>query len=461
MRALIYSRVSHDPTGRGKSVEQQTAESQAWARRESWDVVRLVDETGSASRYARGARERWDEVLAAIERSEVDVLVTWEASRATRDLAVYAMLRDACARHHVLWAYSGTVYDLTKREDRFRTGMDALLAEDEAARTSERVQRATRARALAGQPHGRIPYGYRRQHDPNTGAVSQHPDPETAPIVRRMHAELAAGGTLYGIAKGLTRDGVPTPRPTRNGWLPATILRILTNPAHAGQRVHQGQVVGPAAWEAIVDDNTWHATQAALADPTRPKRPDTTVRHLLSGIAACGVCDGPLYLVRPRGYATYTCRDGGCTARSQRLLDPYVTDRVVEILQRRAADITTVDTTPDVTAAADDLNGLRARLAGFTTAAADGQVTPGSLAAIEARLLPQIRAAEQRLRVLRTPSRLAGIDLSTPAQSWPAWSIATRRTVVRETVDIRLLPVVHPGRRGVIQDGTVLVTPRW
>lgn len=170
MRALIYARVSSDPRGAGRSVAEQVDECRAFAEREGWTVVdEFTDNDRSASRHARRDRPAWAKTKAALASGEVDVLVTWEASRAQRDLAAYTELREICASHGVRWAYSGTVYDLADRSDRFRTGLDALVAEDEADRTRERVQRALRSNATKGRPHGKRSFGYRRIYDETTG----------------------------------------------------------------------------------------------------------------------------------------------------------------------------------------------------------------------------------------------------------------------------------------------------
>ena len=169
MRALIYARVSSDPRGAGRSVDEQVAECEAWAEREGWTVADVVKDTNrSASKRAKRVREGWAEVGRIVAAGEVDVLVTWEASRAQRDLDAYLGLRQLCTDHGVRWAYSGTVYDLTDRSDRFRTGLDALVAEDEAERTRERVLRAMRSNATKGRPHGRLAFGYRRVYDDQT-----------------------------------------------------------------------------------------------------------------------------------------------------------------------------------------------------------------------------------------------------------------------------------------------------
>jgi hypothetical protein len=57
---------------------------------------------------------------------------------------------------------------------------------------------------------------------------------------------------------------------------------ILTNPRLAGLRVHQGEVIGEAAWPAILNRESFDELQAVLRDPRRKHaRP---ARYLLTGL---------------------------------------------------------------------------------------------------------------------------------------------------------------------------------
>lgn len=477
MRAAVYARVSLDPRGEGRSVSEQEAECRTWAEREGWDVVEVITETGSASRYARStkARTRWDELANLVASGRIDILLTWEASRATRQLEEYAALRNVCAKHGVLWGYSGTVYDLTQRADRFRTGLDALVSEDESARTSERIRRASRARAVAGTPHGKLPFGYRREYDTHTGALlRQVPDeprveagaevPGTAPVAREIIRRVADGDTLYSIAADLTERGVPLPRPATKrhdaaAWIPTTVKRIASSPVYAGQRVHRGEVIGPAQWEALVDDETWQRAQAALEQAKAGvPRVDRSVKWLLSGIARCGVCGGPMVHHVNRGSSSYTCKH--CT-KVNRLREP-VDQLVVELLMRMLADIdiTPSDDEPEeITQATAELDQLQARRTAFIEQAADGSIGPATLARVEARLTPQIEKAEARLRSLRRPARLARLDLSDPPAMWERMSIGERRALLADAVEV----TIHPAGRGrrTFNPDLIDVRPRW
>src|SRR4051812_20914725 len=245
MRAVIYTRVSSDPNDRGRSVAEQEAECRSVCQREGWEVMDVYsDNDRSASRYATKDRPEFRRLITFVESGGADVLVTWEASRAQRDMDAYLRLRDLCERRGVLWSYSGRTYDLAESTDRFSTGLDALLAERESDETRKRVLRAVRANADKGRPHGRLLYGYRREYDPATRElVGQVPDDETAPVVREAARRVLAGETPYSVAQDFNRRGVPTPTGGGRGWDLTQIKRLCVNPGYAGKRVHRGKVV--------------------------------------------------------------------------------------------------------------------------------------------------------------------------------------------------------------------------
>jgi len=240
MRAAIYTRVSSDPRGVGRSVTEQLAECEQLCQREGWQIVEVfTDNDRSASRHARKTRPAYQALTEFVQAGGCDVLVTWEASRFQRDLAVYVDLRNLCHDCGVLLSYNGRTYDLSRTDDRFMTGLDALLAEQESDRTRDRVLRTVRAQATKGQPHGKLLYGYRRRYDPASGALlEQIPREDQAAIVREAAARVAAGETASAVARDLNQRGVPAPRGGR--WELTQIRRLVTNPAYIAKRVHRG-----------------------------------------------------------------------------------------------------------------------------------------------------------------------------------------------------------------------------
>lgn len=445
MRAVIYARVSADRSG-GRSVDEQEAECRATCAREGWDVVAVhVDNDRSASRHATKARPAWEAVKSAIADGGVDVLVTWEASRAQRDLDAYAELRRTCSASDVKWSYGGSVYDLADRTDRFRTGLDALVAEDEADRTRERVMRALRANAQAGRAHGRRPYGYRRVHDID-GRVHQEIEPDEAAIVRESAARFLTGESTRAIAANLTERRVPTMRGGQ--WDLSAVRRLLTNPAYNAQRTHRGVVVGDAAWPKILDDDTFTALQARFADPARRTVREAPGVNLLVGVARCGVCGSPVARARSRHNPVYACKAGKCVVRSIENCDAYV---VGVVLARLAADdATTILLAPSAddgraAAAEAEATVLRGRLDDAYLAFKNGALSATMLGRVEADLGPQLNALERDARPAALPSTVVElVAAADPAAVWAALAKDVRRSALRAMIDV----VIHRARRG-------------
>ena len=53
-----------------------------------------------------------------------------------------------------------------------------------------------------------------------------------------------------------------------------------------------GEIIGPASWPAIIDEETWRAAITLLTDPARRRQQGNTIRWLGSGIYTCTKCAG-------------------------------------------------------------------------------------------------------------------------------------------------------------------------
>jgi DNA invertase Pin-like site-specific DNA recombinase len=79
VRAIIYTRVSADQTGQGRSVASQEAECRAMCDRNGWEVAEvLCDNDIGASRWSGKKRPEYRRLTEVLRQG--DVLVTWEAS---------------------------------------------------------------------------------------------------------------------------------------------------------------------------------------------------------------------------------------------------------------------------------------------------------------------------------------------------------------------------------------------
>jgi DNA invertase Pin-like site-specific DNA recombinase len=442
-RAVIYTRVSQDRTEQRRSVDEQETECREVCRVNGWTVVEVFsDNDRSASRYARKERPEYKRLRRFLTDGGADVLVLWEGSRAQRDLAAYASLRDLCAERGILYSYSGRTYDLTRTDDRFSTGLDALLAEREADITRDRVLRTVRAQAAAGRPAGKMLYGYRREYRAGRSGPEYERtviDADRAAIVREAAERVAAGEALYEIAQSFNRRGVPVMRQSAT-WRPDAIRRMVTNPGYISQRVHRGTVVGPAEWPPILDEGTYAKCAAVLADPGRRTGVDNRVRHLLTGVLRCAVCDSPVRAVATRrGTRVLACPQYHAGLRED-VADDFVTRVVVARLSRPDALDVFAAPAADAGAARDRVAELQGEMDDAYALAASGALSARGLAAFEARLLPQIERAGREAVPPSVPPvvrRAAGPDA---AARWARFDVADRREVVRALVELRLSP---------------------
>ena len=448
-RAAIYARVSSDPRGVGRSTSEQEADCRAIAEREGWQVVAtFIDNDKSASRYANGKRPEYLKLIEYLKAGNADVLVTWEASRTQRDLDAYVKLRDLCRDAGVLWSYSGRTYDLARTDDAFTTGLDALLSEREASVTRDRVLRAVSANAAAGRPHGRFTYGYRRVYDDQTGdLIEQVVREDQAAVVREAARRVLGGETPYAVAQDFNARSIPTPGKGK-GWDLTKVKRLLINPAYIAKRVHRGEVIGDATWPPILDESTYYALVSKLNDPKRRSQRDSKVRHLLSGIAVCGVCEGRIRVQKNRTCLSYMCVEGFHVSRREDRVDELVEAVTIERLSRPdALDLFAGDDQDDeVAKARAEASEKRARLEGFYDAAAKGDLTPAALTRIEAQLLPEIESADRRSHTATVSPVLVDAATSDIGERWPSLPMTVRREIIDALMRIKIMPAGR-GRR--------------
>ena len=447
LRAVIYTRVSSDRDGEGRSVDEQEAACRRDCDRNGWTLVKVFPENDrGASRWSKKDRPQFRELVALLATGTVDVVVTWEASRSNRDLTVYVQLRDLCAGNGVLWCYNGRTFDLTDDDDRFATGMDALVAEREAGLTRKRVLRSVEARAGKGRPHGQPHDGYKIEYDPQTGKpVRRVLDPQRAPLIREIADRLLAGDSAYTIARDFNARGLTTPR--GHLWRGQSVICRAMSPTIAGLRVHRGRVLDvPATWPPIISQEEHHRLITLLSDPKRRSNKEgSRVKHLLTGIAVCGVCGARMRVVseyRPSGArrVRYDCSERHCVQRAAELVDTMVERLIVARLSQSDVLAVVADATQDTEAqgAAAEVARLRAKLVQARELVDADRLSLESLADLEARTLPRIAEAERRARPKHVPGAVYEVAGPDAAARWAALPMTQKRAIVKSLVEVRI-----------------------
>jgi site-specific DNA recombinase len=229
--------------------------------------------------------------------------------------------------------------------------------------------------------------------------------------------------------------------------------------SHREQRSPDAAVTA-GVWPGIVDELDYRRVLRILADPGRAvHHRGVEVKHLLSGIATCGVCGAWLRPQRNRGVPSYICggkgpgSGKGHVCRAEAPLDEFVTRAVVLRLQRPdALTLFTPAVEPERnTALVEELAAAREQLAEYEAVAGTAHGRGG--AASFARVVAQLSARIAELETLLAPPPEVPADVAAMAgpdaeQVWWRLPLVARRGVVRALCTVAVLPATVRGRRG-------------
>lgn len=464
LRAGLQGRVSEDDSGRERSSGEQIEAERKVCDAFGWIVAEIYAEKGSASRFARTARadDGWPRLLADLCAGKLDVILLWESSRGDRKLATWATFLDECRARGVLIhvVTHHRTYDIRRARDWRSLAEDGVDSAYESEKTSERLLRAMEANAVAGIPHGRVPFGFERIYDSKTKKfVEQRADPVRAPITAELTERVAAGESLYGLRNDMEDRGVPTL--TGASWRFSTIRQIVLNPANIGIRVHHGkEYLG--IWDPIVDANQYYAAKRILTAADRRSVRPGRAKYLVSSIGTCDVCGGYLGGLAARWRPKrkewrqpgYLCAQRACVSASMAAVDATIGDLICARLARPDVRQIILAAPQDEVAqrAREEAAKLRARLDEWYDAGAAGEATPEAVGAVERKLLPQIAAADKRAEQSATPAPLRALLSGVTAEQelsgrWQnEMTVAAKREAIRLVMDIRLKPANRKGR---------------
>ena len=451
MRAAGYLRLSHDPTGRAAGIERQRVDVVALCDRHGWDLTATYVD-GDHSAYSGAPRPGWDALWQSVAAGEVDVIVAWHPDRLYRRLRDLVTVTDRVAASGVRIATvtAGEV-DLASPEGRLVAAIVGAVAEKSSDDTARRVARWHRHRAEQGlpPPTGQRLFGYRR--DRVDGTTVWTVDPVEGPVAVEVVDRVAGGDALVAIRDDLNARGISTAPGGR--WTTTTLRRWVTSPTVAGLREVDGTyVVG--VWPALVDRAAWDAARRAL-DARAGTGRRTSTRYLLTGVAVCGRCGGPMHGHYRHGRRTYECRaaregPGGCSLSIA--ADPteaWVRDVVLAAIDRDAlARIAAAHAGDDPVV--ERLAAIDREVDALADDYADGLVDRRAYVAATSRLSDRRDRLSARLTAAAAPRLVRGLPDTPDALTavWDARSIPWRRSLLRLLVDrVEVAPAPVRGGR--------------
>ena len=360
-RIAIYARYSSSlqkPT----SIEDQVRLCEERALAMGATVV-CVHVDAEATATTGLAQPGLDQLLRDVNRGEIDIVLAEALDRISRDQehihGIHKRLRFRDVRLF-------TVHDGEIQTIHITLGGYMNSAWIDNLRTKTRRGQVGAARA--GRIPGGLSYGYRLANkiDETGQAIRGLREivPDQADTVRRIYSLYADGRSVRDIVALLNREAVPAPRGRR--WAASTINGhrgrrngILNNELYRGRLVYgrqkfvpdpdtgkrQARPVPSDQWVVedvphlrIVDDTLWERVQKRRQAGQDKRTSGSPRRPLpLTGILRCGLCGGPMTIVKPRRYACHAHTEGRTCANPRRVNATTIENDASWLLSRSLA----------------------------------------------------------------------------------------------------------------------------
>jgi hypothetical protein len=321
--------------------------------------------------------------------------------------------------------------------------MGAVAAEESAAK-SLRVKRKMLQNAQLGLPHGRSlrPFGF------EDDAITHRPD--EAAILREMATRFVAGESLRSLCTDLDKRGIRSVK--GSPWQTHSLRLVLSNPRAAGLRAHNGEVIGTAVWEPIIDEDL-HRRVLATIEGRRVSGRRAPRAYLLSGLLRCGKCGKTLYSSRRVDSRRYVCLSGpdhrGCGGLTVVAppLEELVTAYALHRLDSPAvADAVAGRTSAEAAKLAAELAEDRERLDYLTDQWASKKLNNRQWERARRPIEARIEATESRLAQMTSTHTLTGLGTGEELRRrWAKLNLDRQAAILRTLVGSI---TIHPGVRG-------------
>jgi len=451
MRVAVYLRQSLDREGTGLAVDRQRQECRALCADRGWEAVEYVDNSVSAS--SRKPRPAYQRMLADIGAGAVGGVVVWDLDRLHRQPAELESFIELADRHRLALATVTGDTDLGTDNGRLFARIKGAVSRSEVERKSARQKAAHRQRAASGKPWStHRPFGFMDD------LVTHHP--VEAEAVRGMYADALAGVSQSQIARDLNRRGIETT--WGNGWTQASVRNLLLNPRNAGLRHHNGKVVGEGTWEPVVPLETYRAVVDKFnANPRAFGARGGPRKHLLIGIAVCGVCGVPMTtgMTARSSCRVYVCPKGAHTSRRAESVEELVEAVIVARLSKPDAVALLAPRDDDAAEKfAQEHQDAQKALDVLAEMFASGDLPASAFKAGSEKARKRIAVAEAALPRTGAAQVIAPLVSADDVEAvWSTLDVARRRAVIEALVTV----TIDPTQRGERTFDPVKVRIEW
>lgn len=358
----LYCRLSQEDMREGESlsIENQKFILKKYADEHGFFNCKFYVDDG----YSGASTERpaYKEMMNDVENERVSTVIVKDQSRLGRDYLQTGLLMEITfPQYDVRFIAVNDGVDSINGVNDF-AGIKNYFNDLYARDTSKKIRAVQRAKGERGERVGTtIPYGYMKDPADPKQII---PDPETAPIVKRIFEANANGAGIMKICDMLTHEKVLSPSVyafqrdgNRSGnpdmdnpyhWAHTTVRKMLSNQTYCGDTINfktfsksnklkkriknapENVLIFPNTHEAIVDRKTFDLVQKHFEGRKRPDKQGEIDKY--AGILYCGECGSRLYLHRAKtmkpDHNNFMC--GGYQSRITNCTSHYIRESVLD-----------------------------------------------------------------------------------------------------------------------------------
>ena len=290
--AFIYARYSSDAQ-RDCSIEQQIEEAKKYCKRKGYRVKKEFIYVDRAISGTTNDRPAFQQMLYEVGQFRPGYLVVWKSDRLSRDRFDAVFAKNRMRECGVQIEY---VAESMPEDEATRVLMEALteaLAEQYIINHSSNVRRGLNYNAENAYYNGHKILGY-------TGKANEKYkiDPETAPIVKKIFEDYAAGVSMNDIATDINKAGFRTIRGKE--FTEKSLWHILHNRTYLGEYKF-GDIVIPNGMPALISEELFSYVQELMIKNKHGQRGVKKASHKpekedfwLTGRLYCAKCGRPM-----------------------------------------------------------------------------------------------------------------------------------------------------------------------
>lgn len=326
----LYCRLSQEDErlGESLSIENQRLMLKKYAEEHHFPNIQFyVDDGFSGADFNRPDFKR---MMADVECGKVGIVIVKDQSRLGRDYLQTGMLMEITfPQYDVRFIAINDGVDSENGVSDF-SGIKNYFNDFYARDTSRKIRAVQRAKGERGERvSSATPYGYMRNPENKKELI---PDPETAPVVKRIFEMCANGMGVGKICDVLTKEKILAPSVytfQRTGkrigqpdltrpyhWAQTTVRAMLSNQEYVGDTVNfktysksnklkkrlknapENILIFENTHEAIIDRKTFDLVQKHYEGRRRPDKHGETDKY--AGYLFCGDCGKRMYLHRAK-----------------------------------------------------------------------------------------------------------------------------------------------------------------